>query len=152
MLVGDVRCATTGFGSSWKLSGGRKLSSGPTKVSKNRQVRRAVARRVATSCGDMVGVLDTRGGWLTHRATRGDRAHSTTNGPAIAQAPGRMNATSAAAARASTSAPAIRRYTPVTSRADPAFDWAAVTHSSRRRRVTYRRTSVRAMASPISHA
>ena len=44
MLVGDVRWATTGSGSSWKLSGGRAWSSGPTKVSKNRQVRRATQR------------------------------------------------------------------------------------------------------------
>ena len=41
---------------------------------------------------------------------------------------------------------------PITSRADPAFACAAVSHSSFRRRVTYRRTSVRAMASLISHA
>ena len=44
MFVGEVRCATTGPGSSWKLSGGSPWSSGPTNVSKNRQVRRAVRR------------------------------------------------------------------------------------------------------------
>ena len=32
MLVGEVRWATTGLGSSWKLSGGRAWSSGPTNV------------------------------------------------------------------------------------------------------------------------
>ncbi len=37
-FVGDVRCATTGWGSSWKLSGGRALSSLPAKASKNLQV------------------------------------------------------------------------------------------------------------------
>jgi hypothetical protein len=41
MLVGDVRWATTGFGASWKLSGGSMWSSGVTNVSKKRQVRRA---------------------------------------------------------------------------------------------------------------
>ena len=34
MLVGEVRCATFGSGTSWKLSGGRPLSPGTMKVSK----------------------------------------------------------------------------------------------------------------------
>ena len=37
MFVDDVRCAMTGAGSSWKLSGGRPLSSGPMTASKKRQ-------------------------------------------------------------------------------------------------------------------
>ena len=52
MFVGEVRCATTGLGSSWKLSGGRAWSSGPTNVSKNRQVRRAIRRSAATSAAE----------------------------------------------------------------------------------------------------
>ncbi len=36
MLVGEVRCASTGAGCSWKLSGGSQWSAGPTKVSKKR--------------------------------------------------------------------------------------------------------------------
>ena len=44
ILVGDVRWATTGFGSSWKLSGGSMLSAAVTNVSKKRQVRRAISR------------------------------------------------------------------------------------------------------------
>ena len=54
MLVGEVRCAMVGSGSSCRLSGGRWLSSGPTQCSKKRQVSRAsvsqvvaVARRAA---------------------------------------------------------------------------------------------------------
>ena len=45
MLVGEVRCATRATGCSCTLSGGRWLSSAPTKVSKNAQVRRATRRR-----------------------------------------------------------------------------------------------------------
>jgi hypothetical protein len=45
MFVGDVRCAILGAASSWKLSGGNQWSSGPTNVSKNLQVLRAVLRR-----------------------------------------------------------------------------------------------------------
>ena len=52
MFVGEVRWATTGFGSSWKLSGGSAWSSDPTKVSKKRHVRRAVRRRRRSCCGD----------------------------------------------------------------------------------------------------
>ena len=37
MSVGDVRIATTGAGSSWKLSGASHAVSGPTKRSKKRQ-------------------------------------------------------------------------------------------------------------------
>ena len=52
MLVGDVRWATTGCGSSWKLSGGRAWSSGPTNRSKNRHVRRAMRRSAMASAAD----------------------------------------------------------------------------------------------------
>ena len=61
MFVGEVRWATTGVGSSWKLSGGRPWSSGPTNVSKNRHVRRrGEAQRLD------VGVRE-----LARRRTRG---------------------------------------------------------------------------------
>ena len=45
MLVGDVRWATIRSGRTWTLSGGRKLSSGPTSSSKNVHVARAIASR-----------------------------------------------------------------------------------------------------------
>ena len=73
MLVGDVRCATTGFGSSWKLSGGRKWSAGSTNVSKNRHVRRPVKRKSRVWSGDTNGIDRARTGRLIHRATIGRR-------------------------------------------------------------------------------
>src|SRR6185437_13835420 len=93
MLVGEVRWARTGFGSSWKLSGGRKVSSGPTKASKNRQVRRAVERRTVRSAGESSCVGDGGGGRLTQRAARGESPHSRRNGAAIATPSGRVTAT-----------------------------------------------------------
>ena len=72
MFVGEVRWATTGVGSSWKLSGGSALSSGPTNVSKNSHVRRAVRRSVSTSAAESCSAADSGGGRLTQRATSGD--------------------------------------------------------------------------------
>ena len=42
----------TGAGSSWKLSGGSMWSAAVTKVSKNRQVRRAISRSAWASAAD----------------------------------------------------------------------------------------------------
>ena len=74
MLVGEVRCATTGFGSSWKLSGGSAWSSGATNVSKKRQVRARDAHGVgARRSGERVG--RRRGsGRLTQRHERATAA------------------------------------------------------------------------------
>ena len=58
MLVGEVRCATTGFGSSWKLSGGSIRSSGVTKVSKKRQVLRAGVEAVGGRVPLVAGVSE----------------------------------------------------------------------------------------------
>ena len=71
MFVGDVRWATTGTGSSWKLSGGRPWSSGPTNVSKNRQVRRAVRRSAAVSSAVSRSAAASGAGRLTRWATKG---------------------------------------------------------------------------------
>ncbi len=92
------------------------------------------------------------GGRLTQRATAGERLQSRRNGAATARLLGRSRSTSAPAAAARTSAPPMRRYTPPMSRERSDLVCAAVVHSSSRRRVTYRRTSVRAIASPMSHA
>src|SRR5262249_43623291 len=97
MFVDDVRCATTGAGSSWKLSGGSPLSSGPTTVSKNRHVRRAVARSSRRPDADNGATPSVASGWLTQRATAGDRIQSTTNGAAKRQCPGAATATTRAA-------------------------------------------------------
>ena len=45
MLVGEVRWAMVGCGSSCRLSGGKWLSSGPTTRSKKRHVSRASVAR-----------------------------------------------------------------------------------------------------------
>src|SRR5262249_17582156 len=111
MFVDDVRCATTGAGSSWKLSGGRPLSSGPTTVSKNRQVRRAVARSLRRSDADRGATPSVASGWLTQRATAGDKIQSATNGAAKRQCAGAASATTRAAPAPSTTAPLIRLYT-----------------------------------------
>ena len=109
MFVGDVRCATTGVGSSWKLSGGSPWSSGRTKVSKNRQVRRAVSRSAPTSAGESCSAADSGGGWLARRATRGAASQRTTNGAAIGPAPGFTARTRIATAAAIATPPAICR-------------------------------------------
>src|SRR5579864_4212380 len=93
MFVGEVRWATVGRGSSWKLSGGRKVSSGPTKVSKKRHVRRAVERRIWRSAAERISAGDGRGGRLTQRAASGESTHASTNGAAIAVLSGRAMAT-----------------------------------------------------------
>jgi hypothetical protein len=87
MFVGDVRCAIPCGGSSWKLSGGRSLSSAPTNVSKNRQVRRATVRRKAAS-PSVRRERFSRIGWLSHQDAPGARNHSAITGPATGSAPG----------------------------------------------------------------
>src|SRR2546422_11690979 len=77
MLVGDVRCATTGLGVSWKLSGGNAWSSGPTNVAKNRHVRRATNRRARASAAERGWVGAVLRGTLIQRATAGEAAHRT---------------------------------------------------------------------------
>src|SRR5713226_360998 len=152
MFVGDVRCATTGLGVSWKLSGGNAWSSGPTNVAKNRHVRRAIDRRARTSSDESGWVTAVLRGTLIHRATAGDTAHSIRKGSAAGQASGRPHATATDAAPASATPPPIRWQKPRRSRRRPAFACAAVTHSSSLRCVTYTRTSVRTIASLISQA
>ena len=152
MFVGDVRCATTGLGASWKLSGGKPWSSGPTNVAKNRHVRRAINRRARASSNDSCSALAIRRGTLMKRATAGAASHSSRNGSAAGHASGRIHATATVAAAASATPPAMRRQKPRRSRRSPAFACAAVTHSSNRRRVMYTRSSVRTIASLMSHA
>src|SRR3546814_10598693 len=102
MLVGDVRCATTGFGSSWKLSGGSALSDGVTNVSKKRHVRRAMRRNSRASESDTEDRLVTVDDRLVHRASAGAISHSSKKGKtsgqddgASARAPAAMNDPSA---------------------------------------------------------
>ena len=72
MLVGEVREATTGTGSSWKLSGGSQCSWAVTKVSKKRQVLRAVRRRKANCFGFNSGTAEGSMGWLMRQAIQGE--------------------------------------------------------------------------------
>ena len=71
MLVGDVRWARRCTGCSCRLSGGRKLSSAVTKVSKKAQVRRASARRSAV-CAASSAACRRSSGWLIHQTMPGD--------------------------------------------------------------------------------
>ncbi len=109
MFVGDVRCATTGRGSSWKLSGGSPLSSGPTNVSKNSQVRRAVRRSVSTSSVERFSTVELGRRKADPLAIRGANNHTTTNGAASDAASGSRTHTAPAVAAAITTLPAICR-------------------------------------------
>ena len=87
MLVGDVRWATTGAGSSWKLSGGSSCSCAVTNVSKKCHARRAVSRRARASASEIGEVPAPRTGRLAHRATAGESIHRIRNGAAIGHDP-----------------------------------------------------------------
>ena len=93
MFVGDVRCATTALGVSWKLSGGKSWSSGVTNVAKYRHVRRAINRSVAASASVSGSVVAVARGKLIQRATAGAAAHSRRKGIAAGQACGRPHTT-----------------------------------------------------------
>src|SRR3546814_2656000 len=95
MLVGEVRCAMTGFGSSWKLSGGSMLSVGVTNVSKKRQVRRAMRRKSRASGSDTVSLRAAGDDRLLHKASAGAVSHSNAKGRASGQDDG-ANATAPA--------------------------------------------------------
>src|SRR5215213_18149 len=87
MFVGDVRCATTGAGSSWKLSGGSQLSSAPTNVSKKRHVRRAITRANAVS-SSLNRFRSAGRGLLAQYATSGERSQTTESVPITGSAAG----------------------------------------------------------------
>src|SRR5271167_4092435 len=97
----------TGFGSSWKLSGGSMRSSAVTKVSKNPQVRRAARRRNWESGAETGLWTATFGERLVQRATAGETAHSARNGIGNAQEPRPTQPIKAAAPTARATAPAI---------------------------------------------
>src|SRR6266702_2559847 len=86
-LVGDVRWASAGTGSSWKLSGGSMLSAAVTKVSKNRQVRRAISRSAWASAVDTDMRPAILGDWLVQRATTGEAIHNADSGKASGLVP-----------------------------------------------------------------
>src|SRR5258706_12829994 len=93
MLVGEVRWATTGRGSSWKLSGGSQLSSAVTNVSKKRQLRRAAVRMIcrssAVSCSGGRGTI----GPLIKRGTARENGHKAADAGAAARASAQLHPT-----------------------------------------------------------
>ncbi len=87
ILVGEVRWASAGTGSSWKLSGGSMWSAAVTKVSKNRQVRRAISRRAWASAADTDIWPASGGGRLAQRAIAGEAIHRAASGTARGHVP-----------------------------------------------------------------
>ena len=80
-----------------------------TKVSKKRQVRRAISRSDWASAAPSGGSTETGAGRLIQRATAGDASQRTTNGAANGQEAGAAQATTAAVPAARTTPPAIWR-------------------------------------------
>ena len=148
MLVGEVRWAMSGAGSSCRLSGGSQWSAAPTWVSKNAQVRRASARKKSRclACGTKRPALR---GWLIHQAMRGEASHRISSGAARTSASGRRSASAAPSSSASTgpmaisfhSAAGVLRLVRATS--------LEVCHSSRCRWLAPMRHNVRTIASRL---
>src|SRR5687768_1741851 len=138
IFVGEVRCAITGLGSSWKLSGGSQLSSAPTKVSKNLHVRLAINRAKRRS--SPVNSLRAGGVWrLTQLATKGETAQPIRYGAATDIAEGRNKRTSAAQTKVSSSAGSMNQRNDDRSWRAVRSAWAAVTHSNNfRREIAFR--------------
>src|SRR5271169_6831810 len=109
MFVGDVRCATTGSGISWKLSGGNILSADVTNVSKKRQVRLAMRRRARASVSASGRRAPIRGDRLAQKATAGEANQATANADATGHVPNPINHARAIATAPMTTAPDIWR-------------------------------------------
>ena len=115
MLVGEVRWATTGCGSSWKLSGGRKLSSGSTKrleEAPGAAGEEPQGLRLGSGVKGSAAAAD--GGQADPPRDRRARAtQSSSSGPAHGQTPPAPEraaaATATAVSAASASPPDIRR-------------------------------------------
>ena len=109
MLVGEVRCAATGSGVSWKLSGGSTVVVRVTKVSKNRQVRRAIRRKACASASASGRRPATRGDRLAQSATAGETTQARCKAAAERPRACRRPCRYAIAAPPITTAPAMRR-------------------------------------------
>ncbi len=149
MLVGEVRCAIAGPGSSWKLSGGSQWSASPTKVSKNAQVLRAILRR-NRACASVRWAARRCRGRLSHQAIPGDANQSASTGRAAARALGPTTATPANAATDDAGATHIER-TLAPSAPDAACSTYGL-HSSRPRRARSMRHTVRSTAPRLTTA
>ena len=145
MLVGDVRCASAGSGTSCRLSGGRWLSSAPTQRSKKRQLSRARPCRNTRSLSrsSSSGLLPRVR--AAHQLVRGEPAQSVNRStPSTGCSP--HNEAIARPAHSSDTGACCRRNEGRSWRA-AACACAAVVHSSRLRRLTTIRQSERRAAS-----
>ena len=97
-------------GVSWKLSGGSMLEAAETKVSKNRQVRRAIRRRFLAS-GCRQRTTRRQGAWVSWptRPRRGKRSRRRRRPRRRAMFHGPRSRTAATLAAPITTAPAMRR-------------------------------------------
>jgi hypothetical protein len=84
-------------------------SSAVTKVSKKRQVRRAIKRRNRVSASEAGWWVDASDGRLAHRAMAGDNSQRMRNGTAIGHELGATHATRTAAPVPRVTPPAICR-------------------------------------------
>ena len=151
MLVGDVRWATTAAG---RPGSCRAAARGRWCRRTSRRTARSGARSTqrATSCVDSRPVRRSPPGKLIWRAIHGAASHSTTNGATIHAAPGFGRDDAHADDGSEHDAAGHLPVEAARSRSRSAFTCAAVCHSSRCRRVTSIRTSVRTIASTMSHA
>ena len=108
MLVGDVRWAITGAGSSWKLSGGRSCSCVVTWTSKYRHVRRAT-RRSASMSSRVAPISAELYGTQIFVATNGAATQNAATTPATSAAPPPPAMPAATTSAADTKPPHIRR-------------------------------------------
>ncbi len=134
MLVGEVRCATTGSGSSWKLSGGSSVivRASTKRLEEAPGAARDQAQRVAHPRGDRARDRESGGERLTQRATsRRQRCQSRIHGAATASDAGASDPTSDArpTRRVRRRRPSAGRSRRDRARA-PSVACAAVTHSS----------------------
>ncbi len=161
MLVGEVRIATTGAGSSWKLSGASQCVSSPHEAVEEAPVQQRVAQRLGprsarerTPAGDggrAERVRDRRRG-RPEQDQRGhrDRELPERRGRVAARRPARPPGARRPAATAT--AGHMSRQTPPADAGTPRSVPDAVCHSSRCRRLTTSRQSVRTIASAETQA
>ena len=151
MLVGEVREATSGTGSSWKLSGGSQLSRAVTKVSKNRQVLRAVRRRKASCPGFNSGARGSIG-WLMRQAIQGRRTRTPGWARPVAGEGGAAGVSKSRPPGRAAGGNHMVAYHPAGPLSAARSASLAVCHSRSPLRVNSRRTSVRPMASRLRRA
>src|SRR5271155_5855379 len=109
-------------------------------------------RNARVSATEIGSTSSSGGGMLIQRATAGAAIHIAANGIAAHNACGRATATVKSTAKATRTLATMRPYVAKSFRSTAYLACAAVTHCSRFLRVKSKRTSVRTIASVISHA